>query len=91
MEEAEKEENHTDTDTDNSCPNFYPYVPGKSKSLLSGVRFISTALSEKDDTSDLATFNSNHRLSRPINLFSSEFRKIDTDLKKMHRLWSNID
>ena len=90
MEEAEKEENHTDTDTDNSCPNFYPYVPGKSKSLLSGVRFISTALSEKD-TSGSTSCSDNNRLSRPINLFSSEFRKIDTDLKRMHRIWSNID
>ena len=87
MEDVEKEEENY---TDNSCPNFYPYVPGKSTSTLSNIRFNSTTLSEKD-TSDSTSCNDNDRLSRRINIFSSEFRKIDADLKKMHRIWSNID
>jgi hypothetical protein len=86
MEEVEKEENHTD----NSYFSFYLYVPGKLKSTLSNGRFNSTSLPEKN-TSDLTTCNANDSLSRPINLFSNEFRKLDADLKKMHRIWSNID
>ncbi len=85
-EEEEEEENHTY----NCCPNFYPYVPGKSNSTLSNRKFNSPAFSEKD-TSDSTSVNNNERLFTPINRFSSEFRKIDADLKKMHKLWSNID
>jgi hypothetical protein len=87
MEGVEKEENHAN----NNYPHFHLYVPGKLKTNPPNGRFNSTILSEKN-TSDLTSCNSgNDRLSRPINLFSSEFRKIDTDLKKMHRIWSNID
>ena len=91
MEEIEKEkEKEEENFADTSCPNFYPYVPGKSNPTLPNGRFYSTALSEKD-TSGSTSCSDNNRLSRPINLFSSEFRKIDTDLKRMHRIWSNID
>ena len=85
-EKEEEKENFTGT----SCSHFYPYVPGKSNPVLPNVRFNSTVLSEKD-TSDSTSRSDNDRLSKPINLFSSEFRKIDKDLKKMHRIWSNID
>lgn len=88
--EKEKEEKEKENFTDISCSKFYPYVPGKSNPVLPNGRFNSTALSEKD-TSDSTSRNDNDRLSKPINLFSSEFRKIDKDLKKMHRIWSNID
>lgn len=87
MGEVEKAENHVD----NSCPPFYLYVPGKLKTNLSNGRFNSAAALPEKNTYLTACNSSNDRLSRPINLFSSEFRKIDIDLKKMHRIWSNID
>ena len=91
MEEVEKEKEEVKGNfTDTSCSKFYPYVPGKSNPALPNGRFNSTVLSEKD-TSDSTSRSDNDRLSKPINLFSSEFRKIDKDLKKMHRIWSNID
>ena len=90
MEGVEKAENHID----NSCPLFHLYVPGKLKTNLSNRKFNSAvaAVRPEKNTLDCTSSNgSNDRLSRPINLFSSEFRKIDADLKKMHRIWSNID
>ena len=89
MEGVEKEENHTD----NSCPHFYLYVPGKLKTDLYNEMFTSNVALPEKNTLDLTSCNSSSHapLSRPINLFSGEFRKIDTDLKKMHRIWSNID
>ena len=82
-----EEENHAD----NICPYFHLYVPGKLKTTLSNGRFNSTALPEKNTSYLTTCVSSNDRLSGPINLFSSEFRKIDSDLKKMHRTWCNID
>ena len=89
MEEVEKEENHAD----DNHPHFYLYVPGKLNTVLSNERFTSSVVLPEKNSSDVTTCNGDgdNRLSRPINLFSGEFRKIDTDLKKMHSIWSNID
>jgi hypothetical protein len=85
--EVGKEENHAD----NSCPHFYLYVPGKLDAMLPNESFTSSVVLPEKNPSDGTTCNGNNRFSRPINLFSSEFRKIATDLKKMHSIWSNID
>lgn len=87
MEEVGKEENYADS----SCPHFYLYVPGKFNTMLSNESFTSSVVLPEKNPSDVTTCNGNNRFSMPINLFSSEFSKIDTDLKKMHSIWSNID
>lgn len=77
-------------DTDKSCPQFCPYAPGKWKTTLFYVNVNSSSPSEKSITK-LTTCNSGDKIFKPINLFSCDLRKIDLELKNMHRIWSNID
>ncbi len=75
---------------DNSCPHFCPYAPGKWKTMLFNGNVNSSSPSEKS-IAESTTCNIDGKLSIPINLFSSDLRKIDSELKNMHRIWSNID
>lgn len=76
--------------TDNSGPHFCPYAPGKWKAVLFYININSSSPSEKSITK-LSNCNSDNKILKPINLFSSDLRKIDLELKNMHRMWSNID
>jgi hypothetical protein len=77
-------------DIDKSCPHFCPYAPEKWKTMIFYINVNSSSHSEKSITK-LTTCNSDDKIFKPINLFSSDLRKIDLELKNMHRIWSNID
>ncbi len=77
-------------DIDNSRPHFCPYAPEKWKTRIFYINVPSSSPSEKSIIK-LTTYNSDDKICKPINLFSSDLRKIDFELKNMHRIWSNID
>jgi len=77
-------------DIDNRCHHFCPYAPEKWKTMIFYINVPSSSPSEKSIT-ELTTCNSDDKIFKPINLFSSDLRKIDFELKNMHRIWSNID
>ena len=77
-------------DIDNNCHHFCHSAPEKWKTLIFCINVHSSSPSERSIT-ELTTCNSDDKILKPINLFSSDLRKIDFELKNMHRIWSNID
>ena len=77
-------------DIDNSCPHFCPSDPEKSNTRIFYINVNSSSPSEKSITK-LTTCINDDKIFKPISLFLSDLRKIDFELKNMHRVWSNID
>ena len=77
-------------DTGDSGHHFCPHAPEKWKTMIFYIYLHSSSPSEKRITG-LTTCNNDEKIIKPINLFSSDLRKIDVELKNMHRTWSNID
>ena len=77
-------------DIDNSCHHFCTHTPEKWKTMIFYMNVPSSSTSENSIT-EWTTCDSDEKTFKPINLFLSDLRKIDFELKNMHRIWSNID
>lgn len=77
-------------DIGDSCHHFCPSPPEKWNTKIF-YRYLSSSSPSEKSITGLTTCNNDEKIIKPINLFSSDLRKIDFELKNMHRTWSNID